>query len=251
MDALRAKAEALENDLAGRDAELRALRARVAEQEEVLGKLARLASPGAKRRATRWVPLIAVAAVVTAGVADLSRYHSVSALVPFDLPESELRRTPALVQVTPDPAAVSCSKLGVRMTVDGEDVAVAAQGDGDLAGHKYRLDKSRSPWFTVNGDRVYVHGVGDYLPGDLGSVHLTLFTIMVKGDDGGYTLARGGRSLIVVDRSDGEQIAGRFEADVSKVAEVTRDPPFGTPVVRVRGTFCLKARPADPSDTGP
>jgi hypothetical protein len=245
MDALRAKADALESELAGRDAELGVLRARVAEQEEILGRLARLAAPGptAKARRGRWLAVIAVASIATACVADLSRYH--------DLWGAALRRTPAAVQVTPDPGVLSCSKLGVLMTVDGEDVEVAALGDGDLAGHHYRRDKSRSPWFTVNGDRVYVHGVGDYLPGDLGSTHLSLLTIMVKGDDGGYTLARGGRSLLVVERSDGGRIAGRFEADVSKVAEVTREPPFGTPVVRVRGTFCLQALPADPNDTGP
>jgi hypothetical protein len=98
---------------------------------------------------------------------------------------------------------------------------------------------------------MYVHGVGGYLPGDLGSSTLSLFTIMVKGDHGGYTLARGGRSLFVVDRSDGTRIAGRFEADASKVEDVTREPPFGSPVVRVRGTFCLPAQPANPTDTGP
>jgi hypothetical protein len=90
-----------------------------------------------------------------------------------------------------------------------------------------------------------------FLPGDLGKTSLSLLTIMTKGETDGYTLARGGKSVLEVTRSDGRLIAGRFEADVSKVADTTREPPFGTPVVRVRGTFCLPAYPADPQDTGP
>jgi len=113
------------------------------------------------------------------------------------------------------------------------------------------LHGHRSPWFTVTGGAIYVHGVGDFLPGDVGTTKLTLFDVMVKGEEGGYTLARGGRSLLEVTRSDRDRIAGRFEADVSKVADVTREPAFGTPVVRMRGTFCLPALPANPRDTGP
>lgn len=44
---------------------------------------------------------------------------------------------------------------------------------------------------------------------------------------------------------------GRFEADMSRVPDVTRKPPFGTPVVRVRGSFCLPFRAGDPRDTAP
>jgi hypothetical protein len=155
------------------------------------------------------------------------------------------------VAVVPTATADPCATPGVHLTVDGAEAAAPARSDRDLAGHKYRRDGSRSPWFTVEGGPLYVHAVGDFLPGDVGHTRLSLFTIITKGETDGYALARGGKSLFEVSRSDGQRIAGRFEADMSKVADTTREPPFGTPVVRVRGTFCLRALPANPKDTGP
>ena len=72
-----------------------------------------------------------------------------------------------------------------------------------------------------------------------------------KGAASGYALARDGRSVLEVTGSNREHVWGRFEADVSKVDDVTRRPPFGTPVTRVRGAFCLAAHADDPKDTAP
>ena len=129
--------------------------------------------------------------------------------------------------------------------------ASPVQGNRDLAGHKYRRSGDRSPWLTVNGGPLYVHAVGGFLSGDTGKTDLSIFDIMTKGENGGYRVARGGRTLLEVTSADGKRVMGRFEADVSKVDDVTREAPFGTPVVRARGTFCLPQMPPNPRDTGP
>jgi hypothetical protein len=155
----------------------------------------------------------------------------------------------------PVPKGEICEKPGVRFTINNEDAFAPATSDRDLAGHKYKRGGDRMPWFTVNQSMnhgsLYVHATGGFLTGDLGTTKLTILTIMTRGENGGYELARDGRSVVNVTRSDGKLIAGTFEADVSRVTEVTREPPFGTPVVRVRGSFCLPAFPANPNDTGP
>ncbi len=226
LTSLHARAEKLEEDLARRDAEIDELRRRMSERD------------GPRR----WVTLTAMAAF---GIA-LSGAWIATAL-----------GRPAKAAPPPGPPAVKsplrdpCEKMGVHLNVAGEDADALVSGDRDLAGHKYRRDGSRSPWFTVWGGPIDVHAYGSDQSGDLGTGKLTLLTIATKGEQGGYTLAKDGRSMIEVTVSDGKRIAGRFEADVSKVADTTREPPFGTPVVRARGTFCLPALAADPKDTGP
>lgn len=166
-------------------------------------------------------------------------------------PESPSSPAAPPVPVVAHADAPDCAHPGVHLTLGGEDAFAPAAGTRDLAGNKYRRDGSRSPWFTVQGGALYVHGVGDFLSGDVGKTRLVLLDVVTKGESGGYTLARDGKSLVEVTASDGKTIQGRFEADVSKVEDTTRPPPFGTPVVRLRGTFCLPALPANPSDTGP
>src|SRR5262249_36395780 len=123
---------------------------------------------------------------------------------------------------------------------------------------KYLRNGRRAVYFTVTGfsggddsGNLYIHGWGSDLPSDIGTSKLTLFDIVTRGETGGYTLARDGRSVLEVLDSDGKHMWGRFEADMSHVAEVTQTPPFGTPVVRVRGNFCLPFHPGDPADTRP
>lgn len=224
--------------------ELEALKRDAASQEAVFQRLQVALDGKAERRPPK--PrvrslvgcLVAAAAVVGAAFAATQAGRTARAAEP---------------QVVPMPAGDLCATPGVKLTVDGSDAFAPAATTRDQAGHKYRKGGQRSAWFTVNGDEgnLYVHGVGDFLGSDVGPTSLSLLAIVTKGETGGYTLARGGRSFLEVTRSDGAKIAGRFEADMSKVSDTTREPPFGTPVVRVRGTFCLPARPANPNDTGP
>lgn len=160
---------------------------------------------------------------------------------------------PVVVVAAPPPAVsleYDCSTPGVRVTIDGEDAFAPAVAAGDVAGRKYRRGGDRLPWLTVNGP-LYVHANGGFLPGDVGTTNLTLFTMRAKGDERGYTLAKDGRSVLTVTSVDDRFVRGHFEADVSKVDDTTRTPAFGTPVVRLRGSFCLPAKPANPNDTGP
>jgi hypothetical protein len=174
-----------------------------------------------------------------------------AAVVPVSSARATETSAPIEPAAQPPLDAPDCARPGVRFTLAGEEAFAPAEGPRDLAGHKYRKDGSRSPWLTVNGGPLYVHGVGDYQPGDVGTTRLVLVTVMKKGEHDGYALARDGESRLEVIASDGRFVQGRFEADVSKVADTTRAPPPGTAVVRLRGTFCLPALPADPSDTGP
>lgn len=236
-ESLVARIHELEKELVEQRTEAEALRRRAADRDAV--------------RVPRWLAAMALLAAGAAGAgvvlgAGLGRAHAEPPAPPAPTPPP-----PARAASAPSRAGDPCATPGVRLDVDGEDAFAPAANDRDLAGHKYRRDGRRSPWFTVNGGPVYVHGVGGFLAEDTGATSLSLLTIMTKGDSAGYTLARGGRSLFEVTRSDGKLIAGRFEADVSRVADTTREPPFGTPVVRVRGTFCLPALPANPSDRGP
>ena len=148
---------------------------------------------------------------------------------------------PAQVVIVTPPPPISleydCRTPGVRITLDGQDLSKSRpQGDpagwlgrqpqdafaaavtpDDTAGRKYRRGGDRLPWLTVK-------------PGPL---------------------ATDGRSVLAITSVDETFVRGHFEADVSKVDDTTRAPAFGTPVVRLRGTFCLPARPANPKDTGP
>jgi hypothetical protein len=158
------------------------------------------------------------------------------------------RRTTA---ATPPAPLDVCAEPGVHLELEGSALHAGVARERDLAGHKYRRDGSRSPWFTAQGGPLYVHGVGAYLPRDVGTTQLSLLTVKKKGESDGYALANAAQSVLEVQGSNGKHIHGRFEADMSKVADTTRPPPAGAPVVRVRGTFCLPALAADPSDTGP
>jgi hypothetical protein len=240
-------------DLENRDVEIGALRRRLADLEPLLARLKQAVDGAAPRERRRWpapaIISVALVAAIGAGWFLSGRARGIPARAMSISGSSPAARAAQAQQ--PAFAEEACSRLGVRLTVDGADGEATARGEYDLAGHKYRRDGSRSPWFTVHGPPLYVHGVGDFLPGDVGKTQLTLITIMTQGETDGYRLARGGKSLLEVLGSDGKRIYGRFEADISKVEDTTVDPPFGTPVVRARGTFCLPARPADPTDTGP
>jgi hypothetical protein len=267
--ALQARAHQLEDELKRRDAELDELRQRLSEQDAVLARLQGVLARKPPSRPKRW-PLFAAGAVAFAGLAAaammLGRSRGAAAApAPLAAPSppaaasaAEVDTEPATSDAfhAPPPTPVAplhdlCDRLGVRLTVDGSEAEAPAVGDRDQAGHKYRRDGTRAPWFNVDGGNLYIHGWGDFLPGDVGTSRLTMLDIMTKGETGGYTLARGGRSVMHVLTSDGKHVSGRFEADMSRVADVTSEPPFGTPVVRVRGNFCLPALPADPNDTGP
>jgi hypothetical protein len=258
-ESLLAKNRALEEKLAEREREIEELKRSAAHQDAVFhrleGVLDAKTTTAPKRRivavgAAVFTTIAIVGGVVMmAGRARALPPPPVAPVAAVPLPAAPAEVAPVI------PTGDLCATPGVKLNVDGSDAFAPASNERDLAGHKYRRGGSRSPWFTVNltGNTgpLYVHGVGDYLSGDLGTTKLSLLTIMTKGDSGGYTLARGGRSMVEITRSDGKMIAGRFEADVSRVAETTREPPFGTPVVRARGTFCLPAYPANPQDTGP
>ena len=263
-EVLRAKVRSLEQTLAAREREIEELKGRAAEQDAVLGGLKEVLERGAASslptaKPSSRSPLVAGAVAITAltilggAVALAARPRVVVAAPSAAQGIAPANRTDEATAAVP--TGDVCSTAGVKLNVDGSDAFAPATNDRDLAGHKYRKDGSRSPWFTVNqtGDKgpIHVHGVGDFLPGDLGQTSLSLLTITTKGETDGYRLARGGKSFLEVTRSDGKLIAGRFEADVSRVEDTTREPPFGTPVVRVRGTFCLPAFPVNPSDTGP
>jgi hypothetical protein len=263
-EALREKNRALEEKLAERDREIAELKRHAADHDAVFHRLEHVLESKA-RDVPAVTPRKVIALVIAAAVgAALGMMHLLTpkpsrAAPPstehpdeaVPLPTTAEGWAPPLPQIPTD----LCATPGVKLTVDGSDAFAPATLERDLAGHKYRPGGERSPWFTVNQSGItgpiYVHGVGDYVPGDLGLTSFSLFTIMTKGETGGYTLARGGKSLLEVTHSDGKFIAGRFEADASQVADTTREPPFGTPVVRVRGSFCLRALPANPSDTGP
>ncbi|MBX3225855.1 MAG: hypothetical protein KIT84_30240 [Labilithrix sp.] len=160
---------------------------------------------------------------------------------------------PVVQVVAPPPISLEhdCSTPGVRVTLDGEDAFAPAVSTNAAASRKYRRGGERMPWLTVHDGPLDVHATGGFMTSDVGATHLTIFTLRVKGEDRGYTLARDGRSVLVVSSVDDAFVRGHFEADVSKVDDTTRTPAFGTPVVRVRGTFCLPAKYADPRDTAP
>jgi hypothetical protein len=245
-ESLHARIQELEAGLSNRDAELEELRQRSSDQNAVFTRLQSVLDRGAEPARRRW-PFVAGTVIAALGILGgsfgLARSRS---LPPAPKAVAAQNAVPAAL-----PAADPCARPGVRLSLGGEDAEALASGDRDLAGHKYRRDGSRSPWLTVEGGPLYVHAVGDFLHGDVGTTQLSLLTIITKGETAGYRLARGGKSVVEVMSSDGKHVSGRFEADVSKVADTTREPPFGTPVVRVRGTFCLPAVPADPTDTGP
>jgi hypothetical protein len=260
-EGLVAKIRTLEQAVAERDSEIEELKGRAADQDAVLRGLKNLleGKNGVNRSAT--IPaskrsfvvgaIVATTLAAIGGALVLARHRNA---VTHDEPAVPLpNKMPNAARSIP--TGNLCSTPGVKLSVDGSDAFAPASNERDLAGHKYRRGGDRSPWFTVNQTAetgpIYVHGVGGYLSQDLGTTSLSLLTIMTKGETDGYTLARGGKSLLEVTRSDGKFIAGRFEADMSKVEDTTREPPFGTPVVRVRGTFCLPALPANPDDTGP
>lgn len=164
-------------------------------------------------------------------------------------------RTPPPAPVVVAPPVVSsepdCSQLGVKLTVEGRDAFAPATGERDRAGHKYRRGGERSTWLHVmSGGPITVHGQGDFMSTDTGRSEHPWLSISVKGEDGTWTLARDGRAMMEVTRSDAQYIAGRFEADMSKTPD-GRTPAFGSPVTRVRGTFCLASVPANPNDTAP
>jgi hypothetical protein len=167
--------------------------------------------------------------------------------VPDRLATAAASATPV---VPVDPANL-CSRLGIRLTVDGSDAEAPAVDKQDASMTKYRKNGDRAVAIHVGGGNLYVHGWGTDMPTNIGSSKMSLFDITTKGESGGYTLARDGRSLLDVQGNDGKNSWGRFEADMSRVDDVTRTPAFGTPVVRVRGNFCLPFRAGDPHDTGP
>ncbi len=80
---------------------------------------------------------------------------------------------------------------------------------------------------------------------------MSLFRIHAAGESDSYELVHAGNSRLEMTRSDGTVIGGRFEADMHKVSDRTMTPLLGAPIVRVRGTFCVPAMPANPADTGP
>lgn len=162
---------------------------------------------------------------------------------------------PAVVPVAaaaPPPISLEhdCSRPGVRLTLDGEAVFLPAATESDTASRMYRRGGERMPWLTVRGT-TSVHATGGFMPADVGTTNLTLLTLTVRGEESGYRLAKDGRSVLEVTSVDDQHVRGHFEADVSKVADTTRIPPFGTPVTRLRGNFCLPAKSANPRDTGP
>ncbi len=249
-ESLRTRVELLEGELNAKERVVDDLEHRLADQDAVFTRLQTVIDQRGSRRVGTWFFALAAAFVVV-GSAGLRVAASRSA------PPAAVAMAagPAAPAAESAPAVVGgdpCRSPGVHLNVAGEDAEAPAIGDRDLAGHKYRRDGQRAAWFTLqNGGPLYVHAVGDALPADVGTTKLSLLTILTRGASGGYALARDGKSLLEVQGADGQRVWGRFEADVSKVADTTREPPFGTAVVRVRGTFCLPAQPANPSDTGP
>jgi hypothetical protein len=148
-------------------------------------------------------------------------------------------------------AADPCAELGVRFTMDGKETRVAADLERDRAGHKFQRSRSRSTWVTAYGGPAYVHAVGAAAATHLGESELSLLTIKPAQGHDAYALARGAHGVLQITRADGQVIGGRFEANVSPVSDTTREPPPGTPVSHVRGSFCLPAHADDLSDTGP
>lgn len=254
LTGLQEKAARLEAELRERDEEIARLRKRVQEEDAVFTRLQGVLEDKRRKPTRRGLAVGSCVAAVLAliGGWTFARHARTapgpSSTAPDSTPPHEAN---AADLPPPDEALGTCSELGVRFTIGNDDVRAKAKGPRDLAGHKYRRGGSRSPWLDVQGDPVYVAIRGDYLPGDLGTTKITLLTVHTQGDATSYVLANGGRSLLQVTRSDGKLIAGRFEVDVSRVQNATSPAPFGTPVERMRGTFCLPAQPADPNDTGP
>ena len=173
----------------------------------------------------------------------------------YGVGQSRLPPPPVTTVVVAPPVVSSepdCSRLGVKLTVEGRDSFAPAVGERDRAGHKYRgRVGERSTWLHVmSGGPITVHGSGDSMTTDTGHSDHPWLSIAIKGEDGSWELARDGRRMMDVTRSDDQFIAGRFEADMSKTPD-GRAPAFGSPVTRVRGTFCLQSVPANPSDTAP
>lgn len=244
-EAAHARVAELEDRLRARDETIAKLEAKLGDQEAVFRRLEGTLDAGKKR--TR-APL--ALGLVLSGVGAAALAIGVLRAGHAPPPAAPSAEVAPITTVNAAPLADPCARMGVHLTVDGRDGVAVADDPTDRAGHHYRRGGERSPWFTVNGP-LYVHGVGGFLPKDEGTTQLSLLTIKTKGEPSAYTLARGGRSLLTITSRDDQRIIGHFEADVSKVEDPTREPPFGTPVVRARGTFCLAAHPADPNDTGP
>lgn len=260
-ESVHARVAHLEAELAGKTRSVEDLERQLSDQDAVFTRLEGVIDNKDAGGLGRWSFLggVLLAGVIAAGgTASLlhrpSEPQHVQTQAPDAPPATSLAPSAperASAAAPPPPPLEVCKHPGVHFTLAGGDAIAPAQSERDLGGHKYRRDGSRYPWLTVQGGPLYVHAVGDYLPGDLGTTRLSILTLVTRGDTGGYALAHGGRSSLEVQGSDGTHIYGRFEADVSKVADTTRPAPFGTPVERVRGTFCLPAMRANPSDTGP
>ena len=267
-ESLRARNAQLEAELIEREVRLEALEQKLGDNDAVLDRLRGIVdqrSPKAGRFTSFACGVLLTVAAVGAvgGVVTVVGARRASAAAPpaQNAPSAAPDRLPPVLVRDSHPPIDDknlCARLGIRVTVDGEDAEAPAKSDADGSGTKYRRNGDRATYFSVggwtrgaDGGNLYVHAWGSDMPGDVGTSKLTLFEIKTKGEPGGYALARDGRSVLEVLGHDGKNAWGRFEADMSRVPDVTRAPPFGTPVVRVRGNFCLPFRPGDPKDTGP
>lgn len=285
-EALRTRTERLERELEERDARIAGLEERLGDNDALVERLRGVIDDRTAKPTRRWATFgagiaatLGVVGVVGAAVTLLGARKADAAPhvervapavtlpalppAPDGLPSSQAGEAAPL---PPIPPGNLCARLGIRITVDGSDAEALATGDRDGSGTKFRRNGDRAVYFGVAGfngagksadatdgktGNLYIHGWGSDMPANVGTSKMTLFDIMTKGESGGYTLARDGRSVLEVMGNDGKNAWGRFEADMSRVADVTRPPAFGTPVVRVRGNFCLPFHPGDPHDTGP
>jgi hypothetical protein len=254
-ESLRARNAELETELADRKARIEELEQKIGDNDAVFERLRGVID---QKPAKRWshygvgaLVTLVVLGIAGAGFALTRSKRAEAAGSPLEPPRPQAHAQSQAAPATPIDPKNHCERPGIRITVDGSDAEALAVDERDGSGSKYRRNGDRALYFTVNGGNLYIHGWGNDMPGDTGTSDLTLFSIMTKGQDGGYRLARDGRSMLEVIGNDGKNAWGRFEADMSKVDDVTREAPFGTPVVRVRGNFCLPFRKGNPSDTGP
>ena len=216
------------------------------EDESVRRRIAAVETELTRRR--RVWPALALLAIAVSAVANGASLVASRAHASMPPPPEPVKRPPASVGGLA-PGEDPCAVPGVHVTVDGREAFAPARTDRDRGGEKYRRGGARATWLTVNGP-LYVHAWGSDTPRDLGTTKLTMLDLVTEGEKGGYVLAPGGRAVLEVTRAD-THVAGTFEADVARVEEVTHEVPFGTPVVRARGTFCLARVTPNPSDTGP
>lgn len=216
------------------------------EDESLRRRIATIETELAQRRRV-WpvLVLMTLAATAAASGASLVAGRTYRASLTPPLPT---QRPPANV-ASLGPGEDPCAVPGVHATVDGREAFAPARTDRDRGGEKYRRGGERATWLTVNGP-LYVHLWGSDAPGDVGTTKLTMLDIVTQGEKGGYALAPGGRAVLEVTRAD-THVVGTFEADVARVQELSREVPFGTPVVRARGTFCVARTTPNPKDTGP